>query len=91
MKSTLVHVDCQFSPGMFDTEYAILLSTTAGNVSLFADKDLVVVNGSKDHGYLKATALTEIAAPVVDVLLPNETELGTRVVGVPRERVKIAA
>src|SRR5688572_25913736 len=82
-------VACSLSEGMFTNEYAVQIDLVDGRkVSLFADADLVRINGSKASGYLTVNIVKD-ESPAPTILLPSETfETGSRWVQVPRDKVE---
>jgi hypothetical protein len=85
----LGQVACDLSEGMFENEYAVQVDLIDGKkVSLFADAELVRVNGSKESGYLRVNIVKD-ESPAPTILLPSETfETGSRWIQVPREKLE---
>jgi hypothetical protein len=82
-------VACTLSEGMFENEYAVQIDLIDGKkVSLFADADLVKINGSKETGYLIVNIVKD-ESPAPTILLPSEAfETGSRWVQVPRDKLE---
>jgi hypothetical protein len=87
--SPISYLSCKIGPGMFSNEYAVSITLVSGQmVSLFADKELIDVNGSDSHGHLKVNIVENASGESV-VLLPSETlETGTRWIQVSPESIQ---
>jgi hypothetical protein len=89
--TTTAKIACTLSDGMFHNEYAVEIAISGGKTaSFFMDKELVILNGSKRSGYIKANVIKK--GPIdCAVLLPKEAiEEGTRWVNVPRNEIEFA-
>lgn len=79
MTSQLGQVQCNLQNGMFANEYAVEIElSTGGKISIFADRGLVLTNGSEKSGYLQVQIIKE-GRDTSTVLLPSEAlETGSR-------------
>lgn len=91
MNQLLGRVACELSEGMFDNEYAVQIELFNGKcVSLFADADLVTINGTRNSGYLSVNII-KAESPAATILLPSEAlETGSRWAQVSREKLEMS-
>jgi len=77
---------------MFQNEFAVEITISGGKTaSFFVDRDLVIINGSIETGYIRASIVGAEDAADCTVLLPKEAiEEGTRWVQVPRTQIEFA-
>jgi hypothetical protein len=90
MNQNTGRVVCTITRGMFDNEFAVAIELIDGSqASLFADKQLVTINGSPNSGHLKVNVI-DPSEPASTILLPSEAmETGTRWAQVPRGNLEL--
>ncbi len=91
MPTIQAKIACTLSDGMFHSEYAVEIVISGGKTaSFFVDRELVLLNGSSNTGYIRASVIKTEDTDLT-VLLPKEAiEEGTRWAQIPRNQIEFA-